>query len=892
VGKVVTPAVQAAGIGSNVTVTGGQEYRVRVKLKRASGCNLRIALGEMASPNEELTVNGGASPSSTGYTEYSGVVTPSRSGSYRLYVRTANNPCAATTFYVDAVSVTEVNPGTYTGGYTLDQAGGTTDGDGAVRVNGSTGYVTVPDAAALNFASALSVEAWVKPVDQAANQSRRIVAKPFTSTATPYNEFSLNSNAGAAAAAQFEITTGGTRTILTGTTTLPSDRYSHVVGTWDGTTMRIYVNGVLESSVAKSGTLNNYDQPLQIGRLPGGWYFNGWIDDVGLYSKALTTAQVAQRYRGFEHDWKGVFDNGAPTLDAPSHGQSLAGWFGGSASLTATLTGHDTVSGVNLHKLFVPGEDVQTRDDPCTDAITNLCPLNPAAQTFNYSTARMPEGSNTVRAVVEDAAGNVSSARTWTVKVDRSKPTFEAEGPFVDNVGQPYGEDDEYELWIDADDAHAGVTGISVKVDGNPADSLSDPCDPGGCSLDDYWDFRPADYSVGSHTVQLTVTDGAGNTATNEWVVMVERPLVLADAPEVRPSPIVVAGDGGTAMQETCTSEPASSDADLIVNGGWMGGTQSTEYWDDGTYRVSRCNATGDFLSSQTVADTPVPGGAIVALPVSQLHLEPETGDLVGGSWLYPDPADPVWAGDWAATGAALRDSVIAPNTVGGMRPMTASATVDSDEDLEAAANACARGDFKTQPGKPTWEDNEYDYTINPANLPGSDRSSRAMSRKRMFDGHRTWNQTLDRCKNKKTDKFFARYQGTSDHSIGNNEDGHNTRAFSTGKIVNEECPSKEQAIACNIFRIDRNRLGPDYFKEVDIVFDGRDRWWNRLSTKRCEFRYDIWNVATHEVGHSLGLAHVKNRRSVMWGDSRYCDGIHRVLGQMDVQGVRYLYGG
>jgi uncharacterized protein len=83
-------------------------------------------------------------------------------------------------------------------------------------------------------------------------------------------------------------------------TALPVGAWTHVVGTYDGTTMSLYVNGLKvgsNSTVTFGYTLS--DGPSQrIGIAPGSGFWDGRIDDVRLYNRALSAAEVMQLYQG------------------------------------------------------------------------------------------------------------------------------------------------------------------------------------------------------------------------------------------------------------------------------------------------------------------------------------------------------------------------------------------------------------------------------------------------------------------------------------------------------------------------------------------------------------------------------------------------------------------
>src|SRR5205823_3891330 len=85
------------------------------------------------------------------------------------------------------------------------------------------------------------------------------------------------------------------------TTAVKPDTIYHVVGTFDGSRMRIYVDGLLESTATHDGGLNTAAFGGAIA--PAGWgtlptpHFRGTLDEIAIYGHALTDPHVRAHYR-------------------------------------------------------------------------------------------------------------------------------------------------------------------------------------------------------------------------------------------------------------------------------------------------------------------------------------------------------------------------------------------------------------------------------------------------------------------------------------------------------------------------------------------------------------------------------------------------------------------
>ena len=73
-----------------------------------------------------------------------------------------------------------------------------------------------------------------------------------------------------------------------------------VAGTYDGTTIKTYENGVLDRQLAASGNMDTVTYPLTLGRSADTAvaYWNGLIDDARVYNRVLSAAEIAALFNG------------------------------------------------------------------------------------------------------------------------------------------------------------------------------------------------------------------------------------------------------------------------------------------------------------------------------------------------------------------------------------------------------------------------------------------------------------------------------------------------------------------------------------------------------------------------------------------------------------------
>jgi len=87
-----------------------------------------------------------------------------------------------------------------------------------------------------------------------------------------------------------------------------SDQYqdsvwTHAVGTYDGTDLKLYVNATLKTTTNASGTLGSNNHGITIGSTNDSLYFDGRISQARIYSSALSASQVLQNYNATKSNY-------------------------------------------------------------------------------------------------------------------------------------------------------------------------------------------------------------------------------------------------------------------------------------------------------------------------------------------------------------------------------------------------------------------------------------------------------------------------------------------------------------------------------------------------------------------------------------------------------------
>jgi fibronectin type 3 domain-containing protein len=158
---------------------------------------------------------------------------------------------------------------------------------GALSFGGMRDWVTVPDAPSLDLTDSMTLEAWVRPV--ALGGIWRTV---FIKEQPGDLVYALYAGTDTSVPDGVTFTNGAEQQAL-GSAQIPLNAWTHLATTYDGATLRLYVNGALAGSTAASGPMPDSDGPLRIGgNAVWGEYFDGLIDELRIYSRALSATEI------------------------------------------------------------------------------------------------------------------------------------------------------------------------------------------------------------------------------------------------------------------------------------------------------------------------------------------------------------------------------------------------------------------------------------------------------------------------------------------------------------------------------------------------------------------------------------------------------------------------
>ena len=354
----------------------------------------------------------------------------------------------------------------------------------ALQFNGSSARVNVPDAASLHLTTGMTLEAWVNPTTVNGNW-RDVIYKGN-------DNYYLEATSSNASKPDAGLIAGGSYADAYGTAALTANSWTYLAETYDGTTLRLYVNGTQVASTAHTGTITTSTNPLQIGGDSiYGQYFAGMIDEVRIYNTALTATQI-------QTDQTTPITPTGPDTTPPS----------APASLTATAisgTEIDLSWPASTDNVAVTGYQVERCQGT---SCTNFAQIaTPTTTSYKDLTATAGNPYN-YRVRATDAAGNLSTysptATATTPAPDTTPPSAPASLTATAISGT------EIDLSWPASTDNVAVTGYQVeRCQGTSCTNFAQIATPTTTSYKDLTATAGNPYNY-----RVRATDAAGNLST------------------------------------------------------------------------------------------------------------------------------------------------------------------------------------------------------------------------------------------------------------------------------------------------------------------------------------------------------------------------------------------
>ena len=480
----------------------------------------------------------------------------------------------------------------------------------ALSFNGASSYVDLGNPTALQTTGSMTWSAWIYA---AANPSDdgQIVAKSDDSSGW---QFKTSPDTGVETFAIAVSPSSGGHVQRYSTTVRALNTWYYVAGVYNASTrtLDIYVNGALDNGVL-SGTVPSAQAApainVNVGRRTGGsgYYFNGVIDNVRIYNRALSQAEIQS-------------DMNTPLGVAPDSQPPTAP--GSLAATPVSMSQIDLNWTASTDDVGVTGYLVESCQGVGCASFTQI---GTTTSTSFSSTGLALGTSYSYRIRATDAAGNLSDYSTVATAVTPASDTVPPTAP-SNLTATPVNSNQITLAWTASTDA-GGLHGYSIER------CLTDSCtfteiSPYTTSTT----FNDTGLSAGvSYSYRVRASDSAGNLSAYSNIATASTPAADTQAPTV-PTNLTATASGGNQIQ---LSWAASTDNIAVTSyllercqgSGCASFTQvasvaGVTYSDSGlsagtsyTYRVRATDAAGNLsaYSGEVSASTPAVAPGLIA---------------------------------------------------------------------------------------------------------------------------------------------------------------------------------------------------------------------------------------------------------------------------------------
>lgn len=349
---------------------------------------------------------------------------------------------------------------------------------------------TFEEPGSLDMTVGMTLEAWVNPSDSSGWETVL-----FKETGSPakvvYALYAGSESSGPVG----EVVTDGVVHRARAVMPIPTGEWTHLAVTYDGSDVRLYVDGEQAASEPATGAMENSSRQLWIGRNPPfGEQFTGRIDEVRVYDRALSASELSV-------DMQTPVSAPAEDVGPPSApGALTAAGSRARADLSWTAAHDDVrVAHYDVYRSTAAGFTPTPQDEIAETTDLSLADRGLPAGTFHY------------RVSAVDAVGNVgppSNEASVTVDADTVAPQVALTGPADGAVVSG-----SVPVTADASD-ETDLRGVTFMLDGAP---LGDQDTEAPWSLP--WDTRTV--GNGRHVLTAVAQDATGHQTESAPVTVV-----------------------------------------------------------------------------------------------------------------------------------------------------------------------------------------------------------------------------------------------------------------------------------------------------------------------------------------------------------------------------------
>ena len=165
----------------------------------------------------------------------------------------------------------------------------------SVYLNGTNAYVNLQNRFTFPNREPFTIEFWAYPVEARASGYQALVSKEDLSP-SPDAGWSIHIDNTNKRWGFTRYDTSSYRWATSANNSVTLYQWTYVVATYDGTNIRLYINGSLVSTQNAAFTAQTTTRAVNVGRESGGAYFNGNIDELAFYSRALAGSEILEHY--------------------------------------------------------------------------------------------------------------------------------------------------------------------------------------------------------------------------------------------------------------------------------------------------------------------------------------------------------------------------------------------------------------------------------------------------------------------------------------------------------------------------------------------------------------------------------------------------------------------